>query len=69
MGIADAHHRALDPMADIDQEINNGAEEKRAEETKTERHRHVAVKDSLEVILIDERVAHLVPSWSLCLRQ
>ena len=69
VSVSNAHHGALDPVTDVEQEVDDGAEEKRAEETETEGHRHVAVEDSLEVILIDERVAHLVPSWVLCEQQ
>jgi len=60
VGVGHALHRTLDPMADAQQVIDDGAEEKRAKKTETQRNGHVAVEDALEVALIDEGIAHLV---------
>ncbi len=51
-------HRAFGGVVDVEQVVDDGTEEERAEETEAERQADIAIEDASETLLIDRGVAH-----------
>ena len=63
-----APDRLIDPFADAQQVVDDGAEKECTEEPETKGYRDVAIENTPELILFDERVAHVIPFRSLRVR-